>query len=199
MVEESINVGTEDEAETPKDTPQEFVATSFTLDKTSFMKQIRVTLIYIADALEKEAESHKKMKKLAEERLSKIQSLESQLGREKDVSIQLQQNLNKADEELQQLRKEKEMNDRSCFEAFKKVEEFRLMHDKSQEKVIALEKEISQLTATRVNMDIQKHSLSELMKEKEQQFYSSEGTVEKQAAELNALKVEIAALKKVIV
>ena len=54
------------------------------------------------------------------------------------------------------------------------------------------------MTTTMVTMDIEKHNLSELVKEKEQQFYSSEGTVEKQAAELNALKVEVAALKKVI-
>ena len=40
-------------------------------------------MIYIADAFEKEVELQEKMKKLAEERLSKIQSLESQLEKEK--------------------------------------------------------------------------------------------------------------------
>ena len=60
------------------------------------------------------------------------------------------------------------MNDRSCFEAFKKVEEFRLLHNKSQEKVEALEGEISQLKAAMVDMDMAKHSLSELVKEKDQ-------------------------------
>ena len=71
-----------------------------------------------------------------------------------------------------------------------------MLRDKIQERVVALEKEIGQLTDVMVNMDMEKHSLSELVKEKKQQLYSSEGTVVKQAAELNALKVEIAALKK---
>ena len=69
LVEESINVGTWDESETPEETPEEFAATSTILEKTSFMKQIGVTLIYVADALEKEAEAHEKMKKLADKRL----------------------------------------------------------------------------------------------------------------------------------
>ena len=77
LVEESINVGTEDEDETPEETPQEFAVSSSTLEKTSFMKQSGTTLIYIADAFEKEAESQEKMRKLAKERLGKIQSLES--------------------------------------------------------------------------------------------------------------------------
>ena len=127
-----------------------------------------MTLIYIADAFEKEAKSQEKIKKLAKERLGKIQSLESQLGKEKATNTQLQHNLDKANEELQQLRKEKELNDRSYFKAFKKVEEFRVLRNKSQEKVIALEKEISQLTTVMVDMDMAKHSLLELVKEKDQ-------------------------------
>ena len=73
------------------------------------MNQTRMTLIYIADDFEKEVEAQEKMKKLSEETLGKIQSLESQLGKEKTISVQLQHNLNKANEELQQLRKEKEI------------------------------------------------------------------------------------------
>ena len=88
------------------------------------MKQAGVTLIYVANAIEKEAEAHEKTKKLAKERLGKIKSLESQLKEETMINTQLQQNLSKANEELQQLRKEKEMNDRSYSEAFKKVKEF---------------------------------------------------------------------------
>ena len=76
LVEESINVGTEDEAETPEETleetPQEFAASSSTLEKTSFRKQTVITLIYIADAFEKQAESQEKMQKLVKERLGKI-------------------------------------------------------------------------------------------------------------------------------
>ena len=48
---------------------------------------------------------------LAEDRQQRIQTLESLLEREKATSTELQQNLNKANEELHRLRKEKEMND----------------------------------------------------------------------------------------
>ena len=59
------------------------------------------------------------MKKLAKSKLEKINSLEPQLNEEKVTSTQPHQNLDKANEELRRLRKEKEMNDRSCLEAFK--------------------------------------------------------------------------------
>ena len=65
------------------------------------MKQVGMTLIYVANALEKEVESQEKMKKLAEEKLWKIQSLKSQLGEEKIIRAQLQHNLSKANEDLQ--------------------------------------------------------------------------------------------------
>ena len=53
LVEDSINVGTEDEAETPEESAEEFTATSSTIEKTTFMKQARVTLIYVAKTLGK--------------------------------------------------------------------------------------------------------------------------------------------------
>ena len=43
-----------------------------------------------------------------------------------------------------------------------------MLHDKSQEKIAALEEEKSQLTTAMVTMDTEKHSLLELVKEKEQ-------------------------------
>ena len=46
-------------------------------------------MIYIAYAFEKEAKMHEKMKNLAGERLSKIQSLESQLAKEKATDSEL--------------------------------------------------------------------------------------------------------------
>ena len=105
--------------------------------------------------------------------------MESQLNDEKIISIQLQQNLSKANEELQWLRKEKEMNERSCFEAFKKVEEFRVLRNKSQERVDALEKEITRLTSAMVDIDLAKHEMSEQGKEKEQNLQSFEDMVAK--------------------
>ena len=38
LVEESINVGTKDEADTPQETPEEFSVSSSILERTSFMK-----------------------------------------------------------------------------------------------------------------------------------------------------------------
>ena len=60
------------------------------------------------------------------------------------------------------------MNSHNCSEALKKVEEFKILHDKSQERIIAMEEEKSQLTAAMITMDMEKHSLSELVKEKDQ-------------------------------
>ena len=48
-----------------------------------------------------------------------------------------------------------------------------------------------------VGMDLEKQNLSELLKKKEQQLSSYDNTVAKQVAELDALKAENAALKKV--
>ena len=90
------------------------------------------------------------------------------------------------------------MNDHSCSEAFKKVEEFRVLRNKSQERVEALEKEIDKLTAGTVDMDMAKHTLSKQVKEKEQKLQSSKDMVAKQATELDAMKAKVAALKKVI-
>ena len=74
--------------------------------------------------------------------------------------------MSKANEELQRLRKEKEMNDRSCSEAFKKVEEFKTLHKKRQERVDALEREIAKLTSALVDIDLEKHNMSKQVKEK---------------------------------
>ena len=106
-------MGTEEEAEIPEETPQECAASSSINEKVGFAKQSVVTLIYVADAIEKEFKEHAELKKLAKSRLEKIKSLEYQLNEEKVISTQLHQNLNKVNEELQWLRKEKEMNERN--------------------------------------------------------------------------------------
>ena len=54
FVEESTNAGTEGE---PK-TPEKFVANFSTSEKVAFMKQSAFTLIYVADAIEKESWAH---------------------------------------------------------------------------------------------------------------------------------------------
>ena len=67
---------------------------------------------------------------------------------------------------MQQLIKEKESIDCNCSNAVKKVEEIIVLHNKSLEKIAALEEEKSQLTTAMVGMDMEKHNLSELLKEK---------------------------------
>ena len=66
------------------------------------------------------------------------------------------------------------MNDFSCSEVFKKVEEFRMLHNKSQERVDALEREISKLTSALVDIDLVKDNMLEQVKEKEQKLQSFE-------------------------
>ena len=92
------------------------------------------------------------------------------MNEEKVISTKLYQNLNKANEELQWLRKEKEMNQRNCSDAFQKVEEFRVLYNKSQERVNAIEEELAKLTVALVEIDMAKHNMSEQVKEKDQKL-----------------------------
>ena len=73
-----------------------------------------------------------------------------------------------------------------------------VLHKKSLERIASLEEKKSQLTAVMVGMDMEKHNLSELLKEKVQQLSNSDSTMAKQTVELDALKAEVAALKEVI-
>ena len=74
-------------------------------------------VVSTASRIEKELEDQvlecASLTTLAEDRQQRIQILESLLEHEKATSTELQQSLNKANEELHQLRKEKEMNDRN--------------------------------------------------------------------------------------
>ena len=90
------------------------------------------------------------------------------------------------------------MNKQNWSEAFKKVEEFRVLYNKSQQRVNALEEEIAKLTFALVDIATTKHNMSEQAKEKEQKLQSSDEMVAKQAVELDALKAKIAALEKVM-
>ena len=91
LVEDSTNVGTEEKVEIPEETPQEFAANSSISDKVGFMKQSAVTLIYVTEAIEKEFQEHAELKKLVNNKLEKVKSLESQLNKEKVTSTQLYQ------------------------------------------------------------------------------------------------------------
>ena len=54
LVKDATDVGTKGENEAPEETTQEFVASSSISEKVGFMKQSGVTLIYVAEAIEKE-------------------------------------------------------------------------------------------------------------------------------------------------
>ena len=73
-----------------------------------------------------------------------------------------------------------------------------MLRNKSQERIDALEKEIVKLTSDLVDIYLVKRNLSEQVKEKEQKLQSSEDIVAKQVAKLDALKVKIVPLDKVI-
>ena len=124
---------------------------------------------------------------LAEDRLQRIQILESLLEHERTTSAELQQSLNKANEELQRLTKEKEMNDWSCSEAFKKVEEFRILSYQAQEKVKEIEAELASMKATISKAD-------GLLRKKNEEIQVLESALQKQATKVDALKVRIVEL-----
>ena len=89
------------------------------------------------------------------------------------------------------------MNDRSCSEAFKKVEEFRVLHNESHHRVKEIERELAKLRAILVEVDMAKNNMVKQLKEKDQKLQSSEEVVAKQAVELDALKAKIATIEKV--
>ena len=72
------------------------------------------------------------MTTLADNRQQRTQILESLQEREKATCTELQQSLNKANEEVHRLRKEKDMNNRNYSEALKKVKEFRILLQEAQ-------------------------------------------------------------------
>ena len=101
------NVGTSIDAE-----PQDILQSS---NKFNLLKRAITMVVFTASSMEKEFEDqaleHASLTTLAEHRQQRIQTLESLLEHVKTTSIELQQSLNKVNEELCRLRKEKEMND----------------------------------------------------------------------------------------
>ena len=84
MVEDSTNMGTEEETETSTKTSEEFAATTPFSNKISYLNQFTVTTIQVvavAVAMEKELQNIKQerteFEKLAKGKLEKIKSLKS--------------------------------------------------------------------------------------------------------------------------
>ena len=77
------------------------------------------------------------------------------------------------------------MNDRSFSEAFKKVNEFRILSQQAQERVkeVAMKASVSKIEG--------------LLREKNEEIKVSESTLKKQATKVDALKARIAELEKV--
>ena len=86
------------------------------------------TTFSIGKDLEDQTLEHAALTTLAEDRQQRVQTLESLLEHEKATITELQQSLSKANEELLQLRKEKDMNDHNYSEALEKVKEFRILY-----------------------------------------------------------------------
>ena len=84
-----------------------------------------------------------------------------------------------ANKELRGLRKEKEINDRSCSEPFQKVEEFRVLYSKSQQRVKEIEEDLAKLIAALVEVDMAKNTMAKQVKEKHQKLQGSEKMVAK--------------------
>ena len=82
--------------------------------KFKFLKRAVTMMASTTSSIEKDFKDlmleHTWLINLAKDRLHRIQTLESLLEREKTTSVELQQSLNMANEELQRLTKEKEMN-----------------------------------------------------------------------------------------
>ena len=85
------------------------------------------------------------MTTLANDRQQRIQTLESLLECEKNNCTELQQKLNKANEELLRLRKEKDMSNQNYSEALDNMKEFRVLFQQSEEKVKELEAKLASM------------------------------------------------------
>ena len=117
------NVGTNTDVE-----PEEILQSN---NKFDLLKQVVSVVVATTFSIEKDLEDQTlectSLATLVEDRQQMIQTLESLLKREKTACTELQQKLNKANEELLRLRKEKDMNDWNYSEALKKVKEFRVL------------------------------------------------------------------------
>ena len=82
------------------------------------------------------------------------------------------------------------MSDRSCSEAFKKVEEFTILSHEVQEKVKEVEAELA-------SMKIIVSKAEGLLRKKNEKIKVSESALKKQATKVDALKAKIAELEKV--
>ena len=141
---QSPNVGTSTDAE-----PQEILQRN---NKFNLLKWAVTMMVSTTSSIEKDFEDlaleHASLTTLAEDRLQRIQTLKSLLECERTTSAELQQNLNKANEELHWLINKKEMNNRSCSEVFKKVEKFKILSQQAQERVKEVEAELASMKAS---------------------------------------------------
>ena len=180
------NVGTNTDTE-PQEIPQ-------SNNKFNLLKWAVTMVISIASSLEKDFEDQTldstSLTILVEDRMQRIQTLESLLEHEKATSTELQQSLNKANEDLHLLTKAKEMNDWNYFEAFEKVKEFKILSQQAQEKIKEVEAELAFMKASVSKAE-------GLLRKKNEEIKVSESALKKQAAEVDALKARMAKLEKV--
>ena len=163
-------------------------------NKFNLLKRAITMVVSTTSSIEKEFEDQAlesaSLITLARDRMQRIQTLESLLECEKATSTEIQQSLNKANEELHQLRKEKEMNDQNYSEALEKVKEFRILYQQEQEKVKEVEAELASMKASVSKAE-------GLLRKNNEEIKVSESALKKQAAEVDALKARITELEKV--
>ena len=109
---------------------------------------------------------------------------------ERKKCIDLHQKLSSANEELLQLKKEKEANDQNYSNALDKVKEFRTLHQQSEEKIKKMEIEVL----------LMKTTISEaenILKKRDEEIAMSESALKKQTVEMDALKTRIVELEMV--
>ena len=130
------------------------------------------------------------MTTIVEDRQQQIQTLESLLEREKIIYTELPQKMNKADEELLRLRREKDMSNQNYPEALGKIREFKILYERAQERIREVEAELVAEQAV-VSM------VEGLLRKKNEEICTIESALKEQSADVDALKTRIAELEKV--
>ena len=162
--------------------------------KVNLLKQVASMVVATTFSIGQDFEDQRleltSMTTLVEHRQQRIQTLESLLECEKVNYTELQQKLNKANEDLLRLKKEKDMSNQNYSEALDKVKEFRILYQQSKQKVKKVEAELA-LMKTSVSQ------VENLLKKKDEEIQMSKSALMKQAAEINALKTKLTELKKI--
>ena len=113
---------------------------------------------------------------------------------ERNNCIELHQKLNSTNEELLQLKKEKEVSNQNYSEALDKVKEFKALHQQSEEKN---EENGGEVDLELISMKASVSQVENVLKKMNEEIQMSKSALKKQAMEMDALKTRIVELEKV--